>query len=97
MEDALLRQKYLNGLPRAGRNPWGNRYVFDFSQLQNTGGWFQMRSKGMDGLENTGDDITPDLPGSRRSWAAEAFGGGGGFEGRGGGGFGGVVRRFRMP
>jgi uncharacterized protein YfaS (alpha-2-macroglobulin family) len=93
VEDTLLRQKYL--APRELEDPWGNRYVFDFSQLQNTGGWFQMRSKGMDGLENTGDDITQDLP-----WVQAKLGAiGGGFGGRGGGGggggFGGVVRRFK--
>lgn len=93
MEDALLRQKYV--APRDLEDPWGNRYIFDFSQLQNTGGWFQMRSKGMDGEENTPDDITQDLPWIQAKLGAIGGGLGGGFGGRGDGGFGGAVRRFK--
>lgn len=86
MEDVLLRQKYLSS--RELDDPWGNRYLFDFTQLQN-GGWFQMRSKGMDGLEHTGDDITPELP------VVQAQLGGGGFGGGGGGVFVGAPSRTR--
>ena len=92
MEDTLLRQKYLSA--RELQDPWGNRYVFDFSQLEPTGGWFGMRSAGPDGLAETGDDITPETPWIQNRMAGLGGGfGGGGRGGFGGGGFAGRLRR----
>lgn len=93
MEATLLRQKYLS--TRALEDPWGNRYLFDFSQLESTGGWFQMRSHGPDGLAETDDDLTPETPWIQQKLGQVAgLGGGfGGGFGGGGGGFGQRVRR----
>ena len=77
MLSALLRQKYIAA--RELNDPWGNRYIFDFGQLENTGGWFQMHSVGPDGLDGTDDDLTQETP-----WLQQRFAGRGGF---GGGGF----------
>ncbi len=60
MMDTLLRRKFISA--RDLEDPWGNRYLFDLDQVENTGGWFQMHSKGPDGIENTADDISPDSP-----------------------------------
>lgn len=76
MLSALLRQKYIAA--RELNDPWGNRYQFDFGQLENTGGWFQMHSVGPDGVDGTADDLTQETP-----WLQQRFAGRGGF----GGGF----------
>lgn len=87
LEAVLLRQKYV--APRDLEDPWGNRYLLDFSEFKNTG-WFQMRSAGPDGIAETADDLTPQTPWIQAHLNRGGFGGGGGFGrgGLGGGGFG---------
>jgi len=54
-------------------DPWGNRYLFDFSSLDARGGLFSMRSPGPDGIPDTEDDLSTAYQQSPRG----GFGGGG--------------------
>lgn len=50
----LLRKGYLRD--RDIQDPWGNEYLFDFSNLNDDWGYFTMRSVGPDGIPGTDDD-----------------------------------------
>ena len=56
----LLRRKVLRR--RDLLDPWGNRYEFDFSHVEDWGGYFTMLSYGPDGVKGTDDDISPETP-----------------------------------
>lgn len=76
---ALLRKRLLR--ENELLDPWGRRYEFDFSNLQEWGGTFSVLSYGPDGLKGTDDDIGPDTPWARTVvWhdrnGAGGFGGG---------------------
>lgn len=77
MEAVLLRQKYIS--TRDLEDPWGNRYVLNFEDFQNRGG-FEMRSNGPDGIAGTDDDLTPQTP-----WLQPVLGRAAGLGGFGGG------------
>lgn len=53
--EALIRGKYLR--ENEILDPWGNAYIFDFSQVEATRGYFTMTSKGSDEIIGTADDL----------------------------------------
>ncbi|HNT33522.1 MAG TPA: hypothetical protein PKH07_00820, partial [bacterium] len=53
--DAMIRGKYLR--ENEILDPWGNPYIFDFSQVEATRGYFTMKSSGSDEVIGTGDDL----------------------------------------
>jgi A-macroglobulin TED domain/Alpha-2-macroglobulin family/A-macroglobulin receptor binding domain/MG2 domain/Alpha-2-macroglobulin bait region domain len=70
---ALLRLKYLR--PSDIEDPWGTPYEFDFSHVQDWGGFFTMASNGPDGTKGSDDDISPETPMGQRVFAGGARGG----------------------
>ncbi|HNT88114.1 MAG TPA: MG2 domain-containing protein, partial [Candidatus Hydrogenedentes bacterium] len=58
-------------------DPWGNRYEFDFSGVQEWGGHFTMLSYGPDGVKGTADDIGPETAWGRELLDLNGVGRGG--------------------
>lgn len=89
----LLRKRYLR--ENELLDPWGRRYEFDFSNISEWGGSFQLLSYGPDGIKGTSDDISPDTNFGRAMIKMGAMDMNG--DGAGGGVGGAFVRGKRVP